>query len=84
MLKAVSDPQRLRIVNMLAAAEEPMAARVRDFERLGIAERAVAYHLKKLAEAGVVEREPLGRSPPSLLAERFESLSAVKLGRRDR
>ncbi len=62
MLKALADPHRLQIVNMLAAAEEPASARVRDFERLGIAERAVAHHLKKLAEAGVVERESLGRS----------------------
>lgn len=80
MLKALSDPHRLRIVNMLAAAEEQVAARVRDFERLGLAERAVADHLKKLAEAGVVERELLGRSNgfslvPEALASMREALS---------
>lgn len=80
MLKALADPHRLQIVNMLAAAEEPGSARVRDFEQLGIAERAVAYHLKKLAEAGVVEREPLGRSNgfslvPETLASMREALS---------
>lgn len=80
MLKALADPHRLQIVNMLAAAEEPGSARVRDFERLGIAERAVAYHLKKLAEAGVVEREPLGRSNgfslvPKALASVQDALS---------
>jgi ArsR family transcriptional regulator len=80
MLKALSDPHRLRIVTMLATAEEPVAARACDFERLGIAERAVAHHLKKLAAVGVVEREELGRSSrfslkPEALASARQALS---------
>jgi ArsR family transcriptional regulator len=76
MLKALADPHRLQIINMLAAAEESGSARVRDFKLLGIAERAVAYHLKKLADAGVVEREPLGRSNGFSLAP--EALASVQ------
>lgn len=63
---------------MLAAAEEPGSARVRDFERLGIAERAVAYHLKKLVDAGVLEREPLGRT--SRFSLNPEALACMKEG----
>jgi ArsR family transcriptional regulator len=57
---ALADPARVRIVNLLARADRPVC--VCDFmEPLGLSQPTVSHHLKKLADAGLLEREQRGR-----------------------
>jgi ArsR family transcriptional regulator len=59
LFKALSDPNRVRIVNLLATSEEPVC--VCDFvPSLGLAQGTVSFHLKKLLAAGLLEREQRG------------------------
>jgi ArsR family transcriptional regulator, arsenate/arsenite/antimonite-responsive transcriptional repressor len=59
LFKALADPQRVRIVNLLAGASEP--ACVCDLtEPLGIGQPTVSHHLKKLVTAGLLDREQRG------------------------
>jgi ArsR family transcriptional regulator, arsenate/arsenite/antimonite-responsive transcriptional repressor len=59
LFKALADPQRVRIVNLLAGAAEPVC--VCDLtEPLGIAQPTVSHHLKKLMTAGLLDREQRG------------------------
>ena len=57
--KALADPQRVRIVHLLAAAEPPVC--VCDVTAaVGLAQATVSYHLRKLLDAGLVTREQRG------------------------
>jgi ArsR family transcriptional regulator len=59
VFKALSDPNRVRIVNVLANAPEPVC--VCEFmPLLGLAQGTVSHHLKKLLEVGLLEREQRG------------------------
>ncbi len=59
LFKALGDPQRVRIVNLLAAAPGPVC--VCDMTGpLGIAQPTVSHHLRKLREAGLLRREQRG------------------------
>lgn len=59
VFKALSDPHRVRIVNLLANAEGP--ACVCDLTPLlGVAQPTVSHHLKSLVRAGLLEREQRG------------------------
>lgn len=59
LFKALSDPHRVRIVNMLSNSAEPIC--VCDFtEPIGLAQPTVSHHLKKLLDAGLVRREQRG------------------------
>lgn len=56
MLKAMANPLRRRIVAELAAVE---AARATDLaDRLGVAANSLSFHLRVLAEAGIIEEAP--------------------------
>jgi ArsR family transcriptional regulator len=56
IFKALADPHRVRIVNLLANAAEPVC--VCDFmPQLGLAQGTVSFHLKKLLDVGLLERE---------------------------
>ena len=60
LFKALADPARVRIVNTLANADESVCAC--DFEPLlGLSQPTVSHHLKKLTDAGLVEREQRGK-----------------------
>ncbi|HZR93066.1 MAG TPA: metalloregulator ArsR/SmtB family transcription factor [Gaiellaceae bacterium] len=60
MFKALADPARVRIVNLLARSEGPVCAC--EFEpALGLSQPTVSHHLKRLTEAGLLEREQRGR-----------------------
>lgn len=60
LFKALADPARVRIVNALATAEEPVCAC--EFEpALGLSQPTVSHHLKKLTDAGLLEREQRGK-----------------------
>ena len=59
VFKALSDPARVRIVNLLANAEGPVC--VCDLTpELGLSQPTVSFHLKKLVQAGLLEREQRG------------------------
>ena len=59
VFKALADPHRVRIVNLLANAAEPVC--VCDFmPKLGLAQGTVSFHLKKLLDVGLLEREQRG------------------------
>jgi ArsR family transcriptional regulator, arsenate/arsenite/antimonite-responsive transcriptional repressor len=59
VFKALGDPHRVRIVNLLAAAEGPVC--VCDLTpALGISQPTVSHHLKRLRLAGLVAREQRG------------------------
>jgi ArsR family transcriptional regulator len=57
--KALADPNRVRIVNLLANA--PEAVCVCDLmPQLGLSQGTVSFHLKKLLDVGLLEREQRG------------------------
>jgi ArsR family transcriptional regulator len=60
MFRALADPARVRIVNVLSRAAEPVCAC--EFEpSLRLAQPTVSHHLKKLTDAGLLVREQRGR-----------------------
>jgi ArsR family transcriptional regulator len=57
--KALADPSRVRIVNLLANADEPVC--VCEFmPQLGLSQGTVSFHLKKLLDAGLLDRQQRG------------------------
>ena len=59
VFKALADPARVRIVNLLATTDEPVC--VCDLiEPLGLSQPTVSHHLKKLTSAGLLRREQRG------------------------
>ena len=77
LFKALGDPARVRIVNRLATAEEPVC--ICDLiDPLGLAQPTVSHHMKKLLNAGLVEREQRGKwAFFSLKRDAVETLAAV-------
>jgi ArsR family transcriptional regulator, arsenate/arsenite/antimonite-responsive transcriptional repressor len=60
MFRALADPARVKIVNLLATSGEPVCAC--EFEpALRLSQPTVSHHLKKLTEAGLLEREQRGK-----------------------
>lgn len=58
--KALGDPHRVAVVDLLLRAREPVC--VVDIERhLPLAQSTVSYHLKFLVDAGLLDRERRGR-----------------------
>jgi ArsR family transcriptional regulator len=77
LFKALGDPARVRIVNLLATRREPVCA-CELYEPLGLAQPTVSHHLKKLTEAGLLEREQHGKwAYFSLNRDAVEKLAAV-------
>jgi ArsR family transcriptional regulator len=75
--KALADPGRVRIVNLLATAGAPVC--VCDVtEEVGLSQPTVSFHLKKLVAAGLLEREQRGVwAFYSLNREAFERMGTV-------
>jgi ArsR family transcriptional regulator len=57
---ALSDPARVRIVNLVATSDEPVCA-CHLIEPLGLSQPTVSHHLKRLVDAGLLEREQRGK-----------------------
>lgn len=78
VIKALADRHRLRIVNLLLRADGE-AVCVCEFEPvLGLSQGTVSHHLKKLVDAGLVEREGRGtRSYFSLVPGALDSVREV-------
>jgi ArsR family transcriptional regulator len=77
LFKALADPARVRIVNALATSPEPVCAC--EFQpALGLSQPTVSHHLRKLTDAGLVEREQRGKwAYFSLKRDAVEKLAAV-------
>jgi ArsR family transcriptional regulator, arsenate/arsenite/antimonite-responsive transcriptional repressor len=77
LFKALADPARVRIVNVIAKARGPVCA-CEFNELLGLAQPTVSHHLKRLTEAGLLEREPRGKwAYFSLKRDAVDKLAAV-------
>jgi ArsR family transcriptional regulator, arsenate/arsenite/antimonite-responsive transcriptional repressor len=59
LFKALGDPARVKILNLLATSDEPVCV-CELTEPLGLAQPTVSHHLKKLTEAGLLSREQRG------------------------
>ncbi len=60
IFRALADPARVRIVNVLATSEEPVCV-CNLIEPLGLSQPTVSHHMRKLLDAGLVEREQRGK-----------------------
>ena len=77
VFKALGDPARVRIVNLLATSGQAVCV-CHLIEPLGLSQPTVSHHLKKLTEAGLLEREQRGRwAYFSLRPDAVETLAAV-------
>ena len=77
LFRGLGDPARVRIVNLLARAGEPVCACNLN-EPVGLAQPTVSHHLKKLVDVGLLEREQRGKwAYFSLKRDAVEKLAAV-------
>ena len=60
LFRALADPARVRIVNALATCGEPVCV-CNLIEPLELSQPTVSHHMKKLVDAGLVEREQRGK-----------------------
>lgn len=75
--KALADPRRFEILEVIAAGAEMCCGAV--VERFPVAQATISHHLKELADAGLVEARQEGqfkylRARPDVLAEYIEQL----------
>jgi ArsR family transcriptional regulator, arsenate/arsenite/antimonite-responsive transcriptional repressor len=59
VFKALSDPARVRIVNLLARNPEPVCV-CELTPVVGLSQPTVSHHLRKLVQAGLLQREQRG------------------------
>jgi ArsR family transcriptional regulator len=77
LFKALADPARVRIVNVLATSEDAVCI-CNLIEPLGLSQPTVSHHMKRLLDAGLVERDQRGKwAYFSLRPEAAETLAAV-------
>ena len=77
LFRALSDPTRVKIVNLLARSDEPVC--VCEFvPAVELSQPTVSHHLKKLTDAGLLEREERGKwAYYSLSGEAVERLASL-------
>jgi ArsR family transcriptional regulator len=77
LFKALSDPARVRIINLVAGSNEPVCACEMN-DLVGLAQPTVSHHLKKLVDTGLLDREQRGKwAYFSLNRAAVEKLAAV-------
>jgi ArsR family transcriptional regulator len=59
VFKALADPARVRILNVIATTGEAVCV-CNLTEPLGLSQPTVSFHMKKLMDAGFLEREQRG------------------------
>ena len=59
LFRALGDPARVRLLNILAACDECCVCEF--VQPLGLSQPTVSHHLKTLTEAGLLDREQRGR-----------------------
>jgi ArsR family transcriptional regulator, arsenate/arsenite/antimonite-responsive transcriptional repressor len=78
LLKVVADPTRLRILSMLARAEDCEICVCDLTEPLGLSQPTVSHHMKVLREAGLTVSERRGKWVyHRLVSERLEQISGA-------
>jgi ArsR family transcriptional regulator, arsenate/arsenite/antimonite-responsive transcriptional repressor len=78
LLKVVADPARLRILSMLARADDHEICVCDLTEPLGLSQPTVSHHMKVLRDAGLTRSERRGKWVyHRLVPERLEQLSAA-------
>jgi ArsR family transcriptional regulator len=60
LFKALADPARVKVVSVLAQSGEPVCA-CEFIPALGLTQATVSHHLKKLTDAGLLDREQRGK-----------------------
>ncbi|MFC4337382.1 ArsR/SmtB family transcription factor [Salininema proteolyticum] len=60
VLKALADPNRLRLISMIQNSPDQEACVAELTEPLGLSQPTISHHLRILAEAGVVKRDKRG------------------------
>jgi ArsR family transcriptional regulator len=77
LFRALAEPARVKIINLLARSEEPVC--VCEFvPAVELSQPTVSHHLKKLTEAGLLEREERGKwAYYSLSGEAVERLASL-------
>jgi ArsR family transcriptional regulator, arsenate/arsenite/antimonite-responsive transcriptional repressor len=87
LFKALADPARVKIVNLLATADEPVCV-CELVGPLGLTQPTVSHHLKKLTEAGLLHRRRRGTwayfSIDPEAAARLRALADLKGDERER
>jgi len=77
LFKALGDPARVRAVNLLATAGAPVCI-CELIEPLGLSQPTVSHHMRRLLDAGLVEREQRGKwAYFSLKRDAVEKLATV-------
>lgn len=76
VFKALADPTRVRLLRYLAESDAGTACACHLPAALGITQPTMSFHMRKLHEAGLVDREKRGRWVHWTV--RLESLTAVK------
>jgi ArsR family transcriptional regulator len=77
LFRALGDPARVRILNLLATTGEPVCV-CNLTEPLGLTQPTVSHHVKKLVDAGLLEREQRGRwAYFSIRADALERLASL-------
>jgi len=77
LFRAIADPARVRIVNLLATSDDPVCI-CNLVEPLALTQPTVSHHMKKLVDVGLVDREQRGKwAYYTLNAEALRTLSAV-------
>jgi len=77
LFKALGDPARVRLVNLLATNDGAVCM-CDLIEPVGLAQPTVSHHMRKLVDAGLVEREQRGKwAFFSLKRDAVEKLAAV-------
>jgi ArsR family transcriptional regulator len=77
LFHALADPARVKIVNLLASTDGPVC--VCEFTpAIELSQPTVSHHLKKLTDAGLLEREQRGKwAYYSLSGEALERLASL-------
>jgi ArsR family transcriptional regulator, arsenate/arsenite/antimonite-responsive transcriptional repressor len=78
LFKALADPARVRIVNLLATSGGEPVCICNLTDPLGLSQPTVSHHMKRLLDAGLVDREQLGKwAYFALKADAVEKLARV-------
>jgi ArsR family transcriptional regulator len=77
VFKALGDPARVKILSLVATADEPVCA-CEFTPALRLSQATVSHHLKKLTEIGLLDREQRGKwAYFSLNADALEQLAGL-------
>jgi len=77
VFRALSDPARVKIVNLLATSGEPVCV-CNLIEPLGLSQPTVSHHCKRLLDVGLVDREQRSKwAYFSLRPDALHTLAAV-------